>query len=488
MQKITLLQYLLLQDAKFYTLSGVLILIVFSAIGPVNIRAFAQQGAAPRGPHMTDSNLTVQTVVTGLRLPTDMEFLSDNDLLVLEKNQGTVRRVVNGTLLPEPVLDVSVATMAERGMLGIAKGEGASVFLYYTESTADNIDNAGAEPLGNRLYRYELQDGRLVDGRLLLDLPAVSPFHNGGKIKIGPDGNLYMVVGDQQDPGQVPQLHRTTTQNVKGSLYPDGTGGILHMTQDGMPVDNVLGGEHPTDLYYAYGIRNSFGIAFDPVTGRLWDAENGPDRDDEINLVEPGFNGGWRVIQGFAGSADDVSKLVEFPGMSTNEGSLYGITEQLYFRLQGLGGKYSDPEFVWSTPAVPTGIAFLDSDKLGKGYRGDLLVGSFKYGAIYDFDLNADRTSLELDGALADKIENSPDASDDIILGRNFGPITDLEVGPDGYLYVLSLDGRLYRILTVAQAAAVVPELPETGIPLLLGAVFAATISYAWVIRKRQKG
>jgi hypothetical protein len=174
--------------------------------------------------------------------------------------------------------------------------------------------------------------------------------------------------------------------------------------------------------------------------------------------------------------------------MSTNEGSLYGITEQLYFRLQGLGGKYSDPEFVWSTPAVPTGIAFLDSDKLGKGYRGDLLVGSFKYGAIYDFDLNADRTSLELDGALADKIENSPDASDDIILGRNFGPITDLEVGPDGYLYVLSLDGRLYRILTVAQAAAVVPELPETGIPLLLGAVFAATISYAWVIRKRQKG
>jgi glucose/arabinose dehydrogenase len=472
-----------------YTLSGALVLVMLAIfVDPIKIQAFAQ-GVPPPGPYMTDPNLTAQTVVTGLRLPTDMEFLSENDLLVLEKNSGTVRRVVNDTLLPEPVLDVSVASRAERGMLGIAAAENGAVFLYYTESTADGIDNTGVEPLGNRLYKYELQDGRLVNERLLLDLPAVSAFHNGGKIKIGPDGDLYVIVGDQQDPGQVPQLHRTTTQNVRGSLYPDGTGGILRMTQDGKPVENVLGGEHPTDLYYAYGIRNSFGIAFDPVAGKLWDTENGPDRDDEINLVEPGFNGGWRVIQGFSNSADDISQLVEFPGISSNEGSLYGITEQLYFRLQGLGGKYSDPEFVWSTPAVPTGITFVDSDKLGREYRNDLLVGSFKYGVIYDFNLNDDRTSLDLDGALSDKVESSPDASEDIILGRNFGPIVDLEVGPDGYLYVLSIDGKLYRILTAAQAAAVIPELlGEARVSLFLGAIFAATISYARIIRKRLNG
>lgn len=474
----------MLQDVKFYALAGVLVLIMLSVIDPVQIQALAQS-VPPQGPYMTDPDLAVQTVVTGLRSPTDMEFLSENDLLVLEKNHGTVRWVVNNTLLPEPLLDVSVASRAERGMLGIAAASD-TVFLYYTESIADGSDNIGVEPFGNRLYKYELQNGRLVNGRLLLDLPAVSAFHNGGKIKIGPDGNLYVVVGDQQDPGQVPQLHRTTTQNVRDSIYPDGTGGILRMTQDGTAVENILGGEHPSDLYYAYGIRNSFGIAFDPVTGKLWDTENGPDRDDEVNLVEPGFNSGWRVIQGFADSPDDVSKLIEFPGMSGNEGSLYGMTEQLYFRLQSLGGKYSDPEFVWSIPAVPTGIAFLDSDKLGERYHNDLMVGSFKYGVIYDFDLNDGRTSLELGGALADRIENSPDASQDIIFGRNFGPIVDLEVGPDGYLYVLSIDGRLYRILTVAQAAAVIPELPgEARIPLFLGAVLAATISYARIVRKR---
>lgn len=465
-----------------------LVLVVSTVfVGQASMQVLAQQGTLSNEPHVTDPDLIVQTVVTGLRLPTDMEFLSENDILVVEKDLGTVRHIVNGTLLPEPLLDVSVASRAERGMLGIAAGqESASVFLYFTESPAgDGSDNAGVEPLGNRLYKYELKDGRLVNGRLLLDLPAVSPFHNGGKIKIGPDGNLYVIVGDQQDPGQVPQLHRTTTQNVKNSVYPDGTGGILRITQGGEPVQNVLGGEHPTDLYYAYGIRNSFGIAFDPVTGNLWDTENGPDRDDEINLVEPAFNGGWRAVQGFAGS--DI-ELVEFPGTSANEKSLYGIAEQLYFRMQGLGGKYSDPEFVWRIPAVPTGMVFLDSDRLGEEYRDDLLVGSFKYGVIYDFELSDGRTSLELDGALADKVENSPDASEDIIFGRNFGPIVDLEIGPDGYLYVLSIDGKLHRILAATHAAAVVPELSldEMKAHLFLGAILAVTIAYAWVVRKRQ--
>jgi aldose sugar dehydrogenase len=475
------------------TLRGTLILIILTIfVDPVKIQTIAQgEDTISSGPYLTDPNLTVQTVVTGLRLPTDMEFISENDLLVLEKNSGTVRRIVNDTLLTEPLLDVSVATRAERGMLGIAaavqENEDIFVFLYFTESpTTDGADNVGIEPLGNRLYRYELQEGRLVNGQLLLDLPAVSAFHNGGKIKIGPDDNLYLIVGDQQDPGQVPQLHRTTTQNVRNSIYPDGTAGILRITQDGRAVENILGGEYPADLYYAYGIRNSFGIAFDPVTKKLWDTENGPDRDDEINLVEPGFNSGWRVIQGFADSDAEISQLVEFPGLSANDKSLYGIMQQIYLKFQGLGGKYRDPEFVWRTPAVPTGIVFLNSDKLGEKYYNDLLVGSFKYGVIYDFKLNGDRTSLELSGPLADKIENSPDASEGIIFGKNFGPIVDLEVGPDGYLYVLSIDGRLYRILTVEQAATIIPELSlsEIKIPLFMTIALAATILYVRFMKK----
>lgn len=471
-----------IHDGLFSSLRGALVILLFTIFLDLSKTQTIAQDS--QGPYLMDPNLTVQTVVSGLRLPTDMEFLSENDILVVEKNAGTVRRILNNTILSEPLLDVSVASQAERGMLGLAiatEKDPAYVFVYFTESpTTDGADNNGIEPVGNRLYKYELQEGRLVNPQLLFDFPALSSFHNGGKIKIGPDDNLYIIVGDQQDPGQVPQLHRTTTQNIKNSIFPDGTGGILRMTYDGEEVENLLGGAYPTNLYYAYGIRNSFGIAFDPVTGKLWDTENGPESNDEINLIEPGFNGGWRIIQGFADSTDDILNLVEYPGTSTNENSLYGFMEQLYFKYRGLGGKYSDPEFVWSNTAVPTGIVFVDSKKLGAEYQNDLFVGSFKYGVIYDFELNDSRDALELSGPLSDKIENSPDASEEIIFGRNFGPIVDLEVGPDGYLYVLSMDGRLFRILTNEEAAVVIPELPSNAltVPLFLTMMLVAMIGW----------
>ncbi|MDW0122491.1 MAG: PQQ-dependent sugar dehydrogenase, partial [Nitrososphaeraceae archaeon] len=130
----------------------------------------------------------------------------------------------------------------------------------------DGEDLQGIEsPLGNRLYRYELDNSnnnnnnnnnnnssssKLINRTLLLDLPAVTSYHNGGKIKIGPDGNLYITVGDQQDPAQQePLTHLTTTQNMPKGLFPDGTAGILRLTQDGKPVENILGGRYPVDLF-----------------------------------------------------------------------------------------------------------------------------------------------------------------------------------------------------------------------------------------------
>ena len=152
--------------------------------------------------------------------------------------------------------------------------------------------------VGNNLYRYELKDDKLINPKLLLHLPAwPAPAHNGGVVKIGPDNNLYLTVGDFV--GSVNETSRTKAQNYKNGTEPDGRGGILTLTQDGKPVSNpILGNEIPLSFYYAYGIRNSFGIDFDPVTHMLWDSENGPDYGDEINLVEPGFNSGWHKIQG----------------------------------------------------------------------------------------------------------------------------------------------------------------------------------------------
>jgi glucose/arabinose dehydrogenase len=412
-------------------------------------------------PYVADPNFNVETVATGLKIPTDMAFLSDDIILVLEKDNGTVRKVVNGTVLQEPILDVAVATKDERGMLGIdvAQNMGQSyVFLYYTEAKEqDGEDLRGSEPpLGNRLYRYELDNNNgnittLVNGTLLLDLPAVASYHNGGKIKVGPDGNLYLTVGDQQDPREVkPLTHLTRTQNVPRGLFPDGTAGILRLTQGGKPVENILGGEHPVDLFYAYGIRNSFGIDFDPVTGKLWDTEIGPNGEDEINIVEPAFNSGWRKIQGLADSQSEVSGLVKFPGLSVRQYSIIGLMEELSYRIQGLGGEYSDPEFVWEDPVVPTAIEFLDSKLLGGKYQADIFVGSFNTGRILHFHLNEQRDGLYLRGPLEDKVEHNPQGYNSTVFGRDFGGIVDLETGPDGYLYVLSLvgdEGKIYRIL-----------------------------------------
>ncbi|HZD83462.1 MAG TPA: PQQ-dependent sugar dehydrogenase, partial [Nitrososphaeraceae archaeon] len=263
-------------------------------------------------PTINDPQLKVEVVSQGLAFPSSMAFLGPNDILVLEKNTGLVKRIVNGTMLPEPLLDVNVSHQAERGMLGIAvapkhqnNNNGPRyVFLYYTEAKDKDGDDIteGRIPLGNRLYRYEFVNNKLINPKLLLDLPAIpSAAHNGGAIIIGPDNNIYLPIGNVND--QEIYYYQTKAENIITAGDPDGTGGILRITQEGTVVTNdnnnsILANQFPTNLYYAYGIRNSFGIDFDPVTKKLWDTENGPDYGDEINLVEPGFNSGWDRVQG----------------------------------------------------------------------------------------------------------------------------------------------------------------------------------------------
>jgi aldose sugar dehydrogenase len=392
-----------------------------------------------------DNNLKAELVSEGLQLPTSMAFLGPNDILVLGKENGIIQRIVNGNLLPEPLLDVNVANKNERGMLGIAVSKNQTgptintyVFVYFTESTADGNDdcptvshcNPGTEPLGNRLYRYELVNNKLINPKLLLDLPATpGPGHNGGAIRIGPDNNVYVPIGELRNSGLQEELSSA-----------DGRGGILRVTQNGEAVGpGILGNTYPLDLYYAYGMRNSFGIDFDPVTGKLWDTENGPEKGDEVNLVEPGFNSGWATVAGMwarkGDSSSDSSNIVLNP---TN--------------LLDFGGKakYSAPEFSWFDVVGPTGIKFLNSDKLGTQYQNDIFVGDFHNGNLYHFKLNKDRTGLALDGALADNIANDDTELSTAIFGNEFGSISDLEVGPDGYLYIVSIGlGAIYRIVPV---------------------------------------
>ena len=397
--------------------------------------------------NIRDSNLMVENVAEGLEFPTSIAFLGPNDILVLEKEKGTVQRIINGKMLPQPLLDVNVATSQERCMCGIAilkqiPGH-TYVFLYYTEADLADAEDVseGKDPVGNRLYRYELVNDKLVNPKLILDLPATpGPRHNGGAIVIGPDNNLYIPIGDVDGSHKEGEFE-TETQNYPDGAEPDGRGGILRVTLDGEPVSSsgIIGDETPLNLYYAYGVRNSFGINF--ITGNLWDTENGPGESDEINLVEPGFNSGWVQVQGMASSSNNNN--IESEDENNRDfasGNLVDFDEK---------GKYSDPEFVWSITLGPTAIIFLHSDKLGELYQNDIFVGSIVTGNIYHFELNQDRTQFVLTGELEDKIAETRETGEqDIVFGEGFAGISDLEVGPDGYLYVVSLgQGKIFRIV-----------------------------------------
>jgi glucose/arabinose dehydrogenase len=391
------------------------------------------EAIAQEQPIIKDPSLQVELLVEGLSWPTSMAFIDDNNILVLEKELGTVRLVSNGILQEEPVLKVNVDGKNERGLLGIAMMNNDTVFLYYTEPTQNN------DQLRNRVYKYQWNDEErlLVNPTLILDLPAIpGPNHDGGKLIIGPDNYLYAVIGDLNHIGKL--------QNIVNGPDPDDTGVIFRINpDDGSPapdnpfINNNSELSSSLNKYYAYGIRNSFGIAFDSITNILWDTENGPHEYDEVNVVKLGFNSGWLQVMGpISKSGITEDELVSFPN-----------------------SKYADPMFSWLPSLGITDIEFLNSSKLGDKYANNIFVGDIggmTGGYLYYFEVNEERTGIKFDSGsqarLTDLIADNEEEMSAIALGTDFGGITDIETGPDGFLYILTLDirsngeGSIYRI------------------------------------------
>ncbi|HTH20597.1 MAG TPA: PQQ-dependent sugar dehydrogenase [Nitrososphaeraceae archaeon] len=393
-------------------------------------------------PTTLNPDFTIQRVIVGDFEPSSMTFLGPDDLLVLDRDEGKVYRIENG-IESGPLLDVNVATDGYRGLLGAAasidNSGSTELFLYFTEARSDDGDDSGKnsiEPLGNRLYRYDLVDNKLINPKLLLDLPALpGPRHAGGVVAVGPDNNIYLTIGDLDGTFRYKQ-YETKSQNYQDGSTPDGRSGILVVDRNGKPAANqTLGNSFPLNLYYAYGIRNSFGIDWDPLTGYLWDSENGPDFGDELNLVLPGFNSGWAAIQGYWKPHTEKKGPVS---LELNDLETFGGH-----------GTYRPPDFVWLNPVAPSAIKFLDSEKYGFEYRNDLLVGDANYGNIYDFNLDEQRRNLDLSGKLSDKIANNTEEMNDVIFAKGFGKVTDMEIDPEGFLHVLSTQKHvtsIYRI------------------------------------------
>ena len=375
-----------------------------------------------------DSDFVVREYTIGLSFPTTMAFIED-DILVLQKNDGQVKLVLpDGTISSNTILDAEVSNYLERGMLGILVKE-SSVYLYYTES-----DHDGGEPIANNIYKYKWTGKTLEEPILIKSLPSYQDaiMHQGGILALGKDNTVYAIIGDQDNQ----DLARGANVLQNQFAPPDDTGVIL-------PVD-------PEGPYYAIGIRNSFGLTVDPITGNLWQTENGPDKFDEVNLVMPKFNSGWNSHSGPISESRISHFIVKDPPLANIGGVIKSHLQIFLSSIYGIfvlpdNYVYSDPEFSWEKTVSPTALNFVPTS-FGK-YENWLFVGDCIGGHIYKFKLNEDRDGFIFDDqSLDDLIFNEGDNIEDILFGEGFGCITDIKFN-DGKMYVVSLSsGTIYEI------------------------------------------
>jgi aldose sugar dehydrogenase len=368
----------------------------FLLIFVISILCYKNFPSINADPVVYDKTIGIDKIIGGINYPVSMSFLGPDDIIILEKNTGTVKRIVNGQMMNEPLLEINVEKRKESGLTGSAVAHNTAghtfLFLYFTKNNISSLNETAPYITENNLYRYEFIDGNLVNPKLLYKIPTQEQYiHNSGKMVVGPDNYLYLMVGD---------LH--TSRPMLTGNYPngsiDGSGGIIRLTLDGLPAKGILSDYYPLNLYYAYGIRNGFGMDFDPITGHLWDTENGPSYGDEINLIHPGFNSGWKKVQGI---------WQEDPEWSGDKRQLFVN----YSDLVSFSGKgqYSSPEYIWNKSIGVTSIKFFNSTNLGKNYANDMFVGDYNNGILYHFDLNNNRTKVIDRHATVNKDLNNED-------------------------------------------------------------------------------
>ena len=516
----------------------------------------------PEGPAMVDPTLHVTTVVSGLNQPTSMSFLGPNNFLVLEKASGKVQHVVGGALAASlqfvtpggsTMQNLPVNNASERGLLGIALDPSFAgnhlVYLYWTESSTGavssniaEVGNAGSpfppgtpQPLGNRVDRfvYNSTNNTLTFDRNLITLRAYQqdnthaidagqPLrgnHDAGKILFGPDGKIYIQIGDNGRRGQFQNLPSGPfgagqADDQFGGPAPDNnhfTGVIIRLNPDGTtPSDNPFAGVTRQQVAqleqragvtltspqlnevvanirktFSYGRRNGFGLAFDPLSGFLWEAENSDDASDEMNRITAGSNGGWLQVAGLS------SRISDFKGIETSFTPLQGnlpvagnlpfsafdpatfipalqqlrwpptlIADSSGQALQRLfvlpGSHYDEPEFSWEWAIAPAAIGFAGNG-LGSQHANNLFVGEARTflegGYLLEFKFDSTRQHFAFsDPGLADLVDDNEYKFDEgqseaLIIGGHFGIVTNIVTGPDGNLYVTSLsNGAVYMI------------------------------------------
>jgi glucose/arabinose dehydrogenase/plastocyanin len=447
----------------------------------------AESGEPPAsGPQMTDESLGVEVAVDGLTEPTALAFLGPDDFFVTSKSTGEVHRVKGGSA-GEPVLDLAVNFFDERGLIGIALhpdfADNGYVYLYWTSSGEGDGDEGLLGPdtdgeralpdLGNRIDRFVWDGAKLAFDRNLVKLRSntldtdtsgrIRGNHDAGPLVFGKDGKLYAVIGDQNLRGQL--------QNIGDGAPPDDanfTGVVLRLNDDGSaPSDNPfagaadeLGGEAGDNvrLVWAYGVRNSFGLAIHPDTGALWETENGDDSWDEVNIFPAGANSGWIQQMGPPDRFDEYKQIetdsedgLDNPDFPPTK--LAGSAAEAQSRLFALDGSaYAPPVFAWKYPVAVTAVELVTSSGLGETSTNTAWFGTVLSDVLLRYPMADDGSGLALDGPLADGVDDNSAKGDlgesaGFVAGTGFGIVTDIGLGPDDLLYVSSIsNGTVYRI------------------------------------------
>ena len=401
-------------------------------------------------PFVTDSNYTIERFASGLDFPVSMDFVGD-DMLVLEKHSGKVIRISDdGTLYDEPILDVSVRFNYYSGLLGIATLSDR-VFLYYTESASgeDVREGKGVEnsvDAKNRVYQYDWDGEKLSNPVLIKEFIAqLANNHHGGAMTKGLDNEIYFVIGDEGQSG----VFENRAENpcyIVSFVNDECSDEPVYETGSIFKIDT--GSENSIELF-AMGIRNSFGLGVDPVTGYLWDTENGENYFDEINLVKPRFNSGWNSVMG--------PSYMENPDTHPCAGGVLGNESNCPVEYRGYqpipptfeNFVYSEPEFSWHQTVGPTAVVIPDKDDFGK-YSDYLFVGSYHYDRIYKFRLNSDRTGFDIsDPRVNDLVleeKNMWNIQHGDVFATGFRGVSDIKFH-NGAMYIVSImDGSIFKI------------------------------------------
>jgi glucose/arabinose dehydrogenase len=452
---------------------------------------------------MTDPALGVEVAVDGLTEPTAIAFLGPDDFFVTEKSTGEVHRVTGGDA-GEPVLDLAVNFFDERGLLGIAVhpdfATNGFVYLYWTSSgegegegglLGPDTDGEKALPdLGNRVDRFTWDGTALTWDRNIVQMRSntletdtsgrVRGNHDAGPLVFGQDGKLYAVNGDQNLRGQL--------QNVADGAAPDDmsfAGVVLRLNDDGTtPEDNPffaagaeLGGEAGVNIQkiWAYGVRNSFGLAIHPETGALWQTENGDDSWDEVNVFPAGANSGWIQVMGPPERFDEYKQIesdsedgldnADFPPTK-----LAGNGDEAQSRMFALDGSaYAPPVFSWRYPVAVTAIEIVTASVLGDASTNTAWLGTVLSDVLLRYPLAADGAGFDLPGGLEDRIDDNSAKGDlgesaDYVVGTGFGVVTDIALAPDDFLFVASISaGAVYRVGPADQVGGTPSPAPSTG-------------------------